>query len=420
MSEVSNKVIKLIFVSEDNHNKFYHMFDLGNGTFKVEYGRVDKTKVEENYPISKWDTKYREKTKKGYKDITHLYKEEVNDNSTVSVKETVDPISLIKDSSIRSLVKQLQGYAGVAVKENYKVSSNKVTQLMVSEAQSIMDKLADLSKRVKTENDIKEFNKTLITLFEVIPRQMRHVKDHLISGENLSGITEILNKKISSEQDILDVMAGQVSMNTAVQTTESKHESGIDLLSQLGLEISPVSMQEIDMIKKLLGDNKNQFSVAYKVNNKKTRSAYQKALDDIKLKKEELFWHGSRNQNWFNILQSGLLIRPSGAAYTGSMFGDGVYYADKAQKSIGYTSYSGSYWAKGNDSKAFLALYKVAVGNQKHIHRHDSSCYTLNFDKVRKEGFDSVYAHGGADLRNNEYIIYRPVQCTVEYLVEIK
>jgi poly [ADP-ribose] polymerase len=37
------------------------------------------------------------------------------------------------------------------------------------------------------------------------------------------------------------------------------------------------------------------------------------------------------------------MIRPSGAVYTGSMFGDGIYFADKAAKSIGYSSLSGSY-----------------------------------------------------------------------------
>jgi poly [ADP-ribose] polymerase len=45
-------------------------------------------------------------------------------------------------------------------------------------------------------------------------------------------------------------------------------------------------------------------------------------------------------------MQTGLLIRPSGAVHTGSMFGDGIYFADKAQKSIGYSSLSGSHWTK--------------------------------------------------------------------------
>lgn len=138
----------------------------------------------------------------------------------------------------------------------------------------------------------------------------------------------------------------------------------------------------------------------------------------IKTSKEDLLWHGSRNQNWFNILQTGLLIRPSGAIYTGSMFSDGLYFANKARKSIGYTSLSGSYWAGGNNSKSLLAIFKVNVGNQKHIYKHDSSCYNITEKNLLP--YNSVYAHGGADLRNDEFIVYNPNRCTIKYLVEIR
>jgi poly [ADP-ribose] polymerase len=141
----------------------------------------------------------------------------------------------------------------------------------------------------------------------------------------------------------------------------------------------------------------------------------EKALD----KKKRLYFHGSRNENWFNILQTGLLIRPSGAVHTGSMFGDGIYFADKAQKSIGYTSLNGSYWARGGDNKAFLALFDVHLGKQKEILHHDSSCYSLSDKVLKKDGYDSVFAKGGADLRNNEFIVYNSAQCTVSHLIEI-
>lgn len=100
-------------------------------------------------------------------------------------------------------------------------------------------------------------------------------------------------------------------------------------------------------------------------------------------------------------------------------FGDGIYFADKAQKSIGYSSLRGSYWAHGGDNKAFLALFDVHLGTQKEILHHDSSCYKLSNNVLKKDGYDSVFAKGGADLRNNEYIVYKPEQCTVSHLIEI-
>ena len=42
---------KLICVTPNNNNKFYNMTDLGNGQFKVEYGRVGAAATTLTYPI---------------------------------------------------------------------------------------------------------------------------------------------------------------------------------------------------------------------------------------------------------------------------------------------------------------------------------------------------------------------------------
>jgi poly [ADP-ribose] polymerase len=229
---------------------------------------------------------------------------------------------------------------------------------------------------------------------------------------------------INNEQDTLDVMAGQVKLKAQQKEAELKDKKAaetsvtvepLSLLDQMKLEMEPATAKEIEEVKRLASHDAGKIKKVFKVINKITSEKYINEGQIV----EELFWHGSRNQNWFNILQTGLLIRPSGAVHTGSMFGDGIYFANKATKSIGYSSFSGSYWAKGSDSKAYLALFQVNVGKQKHIHRHSSDCYTLNHSKIQREGFDSVYAHGGADLRNDEFIVYKKEKCTIKYLVEI-
>ena len=97
-----------------------------------------------------------------------------------------------------------------------------------------------------------------------------------------------------------------------------------------------------------------------------------------------------------------------------------IYFANKAQKSIGYSSLRGSYWAGGSSNKGYLALFDVHTGNQKHITKHDSSCYSLSKSVMDREGTDSVYAHGGIDLRNDEFIIYEASKCTISYLIEME
>ena len=43
----------------------------------------------------------------------------------------------------------------------------------------------------------------------------------------------------------------------------------------------------------------------------------------------------------------------------------------------------------------------------------------LTQQQVSQEGYDTVFAQGGADLRNDEYIIYDSSRCTIRYLIEL-
>jgi poly [ADP-ribose] polymerase len=236
---------------------------------------------------------------------------------------------------------------------------------------------------------------------------MKRVQENLLSCFDTTKIKEI----VKNEQELLDTMATQVQQNV---NSDDKN-----ILEIAGLEMKPVTKTEEKIILKKLGNNKGQYVRAFRVVNKKTQEKFDKCLNESDNKETDLLWHGSRTENWWSILSTGLMIRPSGAVYTGSMFGDALYFATKAQKSIGYTSLSSSYWAKGNDSKAYLALFEVNTGKQKHIYEHDSTCYSLCYDKIKKQGYDSVFAHAGKSLKNDEIMAYRSEQCTVKYIVEI-
>lgn len=403
--------VRLLMVTGQNNNKFYNMRDDGS-TIHIEYGRVDSNVTRTSKPSSHWDKIYKSKIKKGYKDVTHLMvEEEENAPEGSSMKDIADRV-------IDKLFKQLQAYANHTIQESYKVSSSKVTQAMVDEAQAKVDELANhIGKRKKI--DVVVFNDLLLELFHIIPRRMKHVRDWLVDT-SLTGtaLREKCEKLVGKEQSTLDVMAGQVIVNTKTdEVDEVTPDVQRDILEVLGLEVRAAETDENKKILGLMGANKHQFRNAYKVINKKTQKIYDDHMGSHDGDKStELFWHGSRNENWLNILTTGLLIRPSGAVYSGSMFGDGIYFADKAQKSIGYTSLRGSYWARGDHATAFLALFEVHVGKQHQLEHSDSS---LSYKKVSSLGCDSTFARAGRSLRNNEYIVYRSQQCTISYLVEI-
>ena len=389
------------------------MHDNGDGTFTAKYGRVGVTETSMNYPISKWDSILRSKTQRKnepYTDVTALRAEKTVSNGNGSTPSFAD----IKIAQIKSLVATLQSYAKKSVTENYTVTSEAVTQAQVDEAQSVLDRLTTLKV-----TDTKILNDTLLELYKVIPRRMANVKHHLFGlEEGLSLKDDIYKRTIETEQATLDVMRGQVSTNT--KTKDVGNKANQTLLEAMGLEIIPIEDSDRQIILKLLGPNSRQFKGAFKVVNVKTQGLFNKKLTEVTNKATNLFWHGSRNENWWSILDSGLMIRPSNAIYTGSMFGDGIYFADKAQKSIGYTSLRGSYWAGGGSNKAYLAVFNVHTGNWLKAQRHESWMYELNEKKLKARGaYDSFFALGGADLRNNEYIVYNKAQCTVQYLVEI-
>jgi len=356
---------KLIHVSVDNgltsqSNKVYIMEELADGRIKCEYGRVGKSLVTEYKPSSKWDSVLKQKLSKtkGYTDVTDLLAEPVIDET----KPTNNKVDNIKDEIVRKLVDELMSFANKSIQRNYKVTQEAVSEQQVTAAQEIISNISGL---IAIGVDIKHINDMLLKLYTIIPRRMDNVKDHLFREINNDVTLTNAQRLIDNEQSALDTMAGQVELlkqqrEAAKKAAEAEAEgrkeevSEVTILDQMGLSIEVENDTEtLELIKKLMGPNVNQMKRVFKVINKKTQKVFDKHMDKAEVKKRRLYWHGSRNENWFNILQTGLLIRPSGAVHTGSMFGDGIYFADKAQKSIGYTSLRGSYWAHGGDNKAF-------------------------------------------------------------------
>ncbi len=397
---------KLVMVTAHNNNKFYDMEENDNGTFTASYGRVGGHCTRREYPMHQWESKQREKINKGYTDTTYLFAE----------AQSLADFLAIENPAINDLVNELINFAQQSVYQNYNVSSEQVTIQQVKKAQSILDKL---SKKVKRKLDAEAFNEQLMDLYTIIPRRMSKVKDHLITAPLNKKELEEIEDKLAEEQATLDVMRGQVEMNDQKAEQQIKPKT---LLEAFGLQIEPVQDKElIKNIKKMMGKKRSNFKRAYKVINLKTQEAFDKYVANSSNQSTQLFWHGSRNENWLSILKTGLVLRPANAIINGKMFGYGLYFADRFAKSLNYTSLAGSYWAGGNHSKGFLALYDTHVGKQLKIKRHADWCCKLTDAELKKKGkkYNSVYAEGGVDLQNNEYIIYNQEQCTIRYVVEV-
>lgn len=387
-----------------NNNKYYDMKPQGD-MWVATYGRIGSGSQTRTYSKREWDKKYNEKIRKGYIDQTDLIQDLIS-----TEKPTQSEYKEIDNAEIAAIVERLQAMAKKAISENYTVSSNKVTQAMVDEAQNIITGLLNIT-------DVKIFNDELLKLFTTIPRKMSSVSSYIArdNGE--------FNKIISREQDLLDIMKGQVVQKQVVEETkETKPINDNTILEHLGLEFEECSNEDIATIKVALGSCSDKFHKAWKVKNLRTQKRFDDFVKENNIKDVRLLFHGSRNENWWSIINSGLMLRPTNAVITGKMFGYGIYYAPKARKSLGYTSLSGSYWARGNSSSGFIALMDVAYGKPYDVYSFDSKYYNFNYETLQKNcpGANCLHAHEGNMLRNDEIIVYKEEQCTIKYLVELK
>lgn len=387
-----------------NNNKVYKMTPHGD-TWTAEYGRIGAGMQKRIYSMSQWNSKYSEKIKKGYVDQSDLIEDLIQVEKPKS-SEYKD----IENKVIAEIVERLQQMARKAISENYTISANKVTQAMIDEAQNVLTSLL-------TIQDITEFNDALLKLFTVIPRKMGNVSSYLVHS------SEDIAKIIQREQDLLDVMAGQVvQKQIAEEVSDNTPKSDKTILEQLGLIFEECSNDDIAKIKTALGSCSDKFHKAWRVTNLKTQKRFDDFIKENNITNTKLLFHGSRNENWWSIINAGLVLKPTNAVITGKMFGYGIYYAPNARKSLGYTSLSGSYWARGSSNSGFMALMDVAYGKPYDVHSFDSKYYNFDYNSLQKAcpGANCLHAHEGSMLRNDEIIVYKEDQCTIKYLIELK
>jgi len=136
---------------------------------------------------------------------------------------------------------------------------------------------------------------------------------------------------------------------------------------------------------------------------------------DKKVGNEKMLMHGSRPRNWVGILSRGILmpkiVVSMGVNRTDAgWLGNGIYFGDAACTGLYYAH-------KGKRQTRFMTVARVALGKKK---EYTKITYGLNappagYDSChglrRKKGFSSQFD-------DDEFVIYRPEQQQLEFLVE--
>lgn len=418
---MGRKPVHLVFVEEKNkgdgvdHNKFYDMFERngechclwGRRQDGYEFGKSGKLTVK---PLHEWDKIYSSKVAKGYEDKSYLYEDLVTAQVTGSANDA-NLYAPIQNPKIAEIVDRLQKYANDVIKANYSVKSGQVTKIMVDEVQKYLNEMT-------YANSLNEFNNYLLEIFKIIPRSMSRVDAYLAYSQN------DMAKIIQREQDLLDIMRGQIITPVKGQKVVTQAGNKHTILELNGIQIEEADAKDFELVRQKLGQNASRLKNVWRVNNEKQTKAYEKYCKDEGLRKRDckLLFHGTRSENVWNILKTGLVLRPQNVKITGKMFGFGLYFAPSSSKSLNYTSLSGSYWAKGNSSSGFMILHAVAYGKPYDVYSFDSKYYNYDYRALRNAcpGAHCLHAHGGTGmLRNDEIIVYKEEQIMPLYLIEI-
>ena len=304
----------------------------------------------------------------------------------------------IDDDTINDFVEYLIGCSRKFVKNEVSIDYNCVSEKMINEAQDIIASLVN-------ETDLDRAIRNTERLFCVIPRKMKNVSDQL--PKTIGEIENILPR----EQSLLDAIK-------SVKKTDLVEDEKKTILELNNLEVREISEEEEVNIKKhLTSESEGLFKRAFRVKNKKTDEKFYQYMKRHNMTDKNIhyYYHGSSDANYWGIISEGLSINPK-APVTGKMFGYGIYFAPRARKSIGYTDLAGSYWRGGNSQKAYLAVFKICYKNP----LHTQTCRGFHGLTHLSDGKDATYAHKGAELYNDEVIIYNESQCTIQYLIELE
>jgi predicted DNA-binding WGR domain protein len=451
-----------------NSNKFYHaeiqVASDGRARIFTMYGRVGKTSakeyryyVSEVSCISDYETlirKKRDRKKNPYREID-LAITSVGSSGAKQIKKPMTGVS-VKDgkvigssahhAEVQRLVSSWFGSTGHFVEMNLKCPLGQLTKEQIDKGRLVLDDCKSrVASKSKTTNDI--YDQLTSQFYSLIP----HVLPHRIDPNNLrlNNIDRIMEK-----HDTLDTfldaknVASVLGKGSAIDDQYKKLRADLGYLEpsdpvhkwieKLVLETRARNHAFLGRIKVFNiftlsrnGEDDHFMTtvekIAKEVNGCGERPRHTTLTRPDLLKEEcKLFtkanvwplWHGTRPQNMVGIISRGLLIRPSGAVYTGSMFGDALYHAENSSKSMNYTGCRGAYWSGGSkDNRAFLFLEDVIVGKPHIVTRSQ-------FFKQPPRGCHSVYAVPGSGLYNSENMTYmssgKGQQHRLRYIVEFQ
>lgn len=334
------------------------------------------------------------------------------------------------DPETDRVIKGLVAVSRQRFEEMYTVSTKRVTEIPaenIAEARKIISAMSSVGDKVS----VKEFNKALTTLYEILPRRIDNLQKLIAhSPEDYKAV-------IVRESDAINELESQIRMAEQNTIIRSKKP---DYCTAHGFSFTPVTPEEKEEIFDHLHgsdsgdtyDRRGSYIAAWRVVNYKCSEAYDRFCEahgidtsagygaPCEATGQHLLFHGSGTENWANILVTGYMLNPD-ADICGKSLGNGIYQAPSAEKSAGYISGSGRWRAANGQVASFMALNEVATGNI-YDYMKEGRCRPDDAEDLEriKPGANSLWYRGGyGGFAHDEVVVYREDQIRIKYLIEI-
>jgi poly [ADP-ribose] polymerase len=329
--------------------------------------------------------------------------------------------------SVEKLVERLYTEAGQAVKNQLSGSLNSteenplgtLTLSQIEHGRSILQEIQQLlSDKPKLKGSI---NDDLVRLsnnfFSAIPQRIAHRPKPSAGQKALDEWlkTIVLNdeKRLDEKEELLGLLSDVQGMVKGFASTDVEQKYQEIGCTYEHLDPSDALYQKIEKFHQSTRSNNHGWKASVKnIWRVSVRGQKDKHVPKMKeIGNIKPLFHGSGPQNILGICKHGLLMRPPGVYITGSMFGNGLYFADQSSKSEQYAfgRYGGG---SGKGTTYFMFVTDVALGKIKEY--EDAQTHLTK----APPGFHSVQGKKGRYLYHNEFIVYDLKQHILQYLIE--
>lgn len=440
------------------NNKFYHLeahaskdgkkFRLYSRYGRVGNGGVAEERIpEQDLPSleSAFEALKKAKTskRKGYVEVDlaatkvgsevgnqQILSTDIKQEKVVAEGKAKAPATNKLEPSVARLVDRLYSEAGQAVRRSLSgslktTSENPLGTLTLTQIERGREVLQDIQKLIAKKPKLKgSADKDILDLsnqfYSAIPQTMakRPTKKAGTAAMDSWLLSMALNNEevLDDKEDLLKLLSDVQGTVGGFATTDVEKK-----YAEIGCKYEPVEhgCPEFKKVEKFLNATRSRHhSWSASVKNiwrMKVKGQRAKHVDTMKkVGKITPLFHGSRSANILGICKSGLLLRPPGVYITGSMFGNGLYFADSSSKSEQYSTSRFGGGGRGNSDTFFMFVADVALGK---IKKYQSAQVSLT---KAPRGFHSVQGAKGAWLLHNEFIIYDIKQHLLQYLIEFK